>query len=332
MTLPAIPSRRELDSTLYRQKLGTATLATLRIELATAEQAGKKQGDVTELYLKLKALIFLQPEVCGKLVKDLSGKPFNTLSFTIVTGALAAIASPEAQDALVSLIKTRQKEPHTVVQLIPVLGMMEEPTIASESALRALAYHNKNGDIATTAQLSLSIIARTVSSGDNDRARRIIDEIISHYGAMKEQDDIHSLLLVLGNVAMDAYLPMILAYSDDPRGEVRSSAVFALRSYPAEKVGAVLIHAVSSDRDATTRREAARALSFMGADQKIIAALTAAYHSEKIMDIRLEVLKTLWKWENIYPEIRKLIKHAEEKDESEDVRKAANGLMSKYSE
>ncbi|MEI6705107.1 MAG: HEAT repeat domain-containing protein, partial [Deltaproteobacteria bacterium] len=312
--------------------LGTATFTTLSNELAVAERAGKKQGEVTELYLKLKALIFLQPQVCVKLVKDLAGKPFNTLSFTMVTGTLAAIASPEAQDALVSLIKMRQKEPDTIVQLIPVLGMMEEPTIASESALRDLAYRNRNEDIATTAQLSLSIMARTVSYDDHDRARRIIDEIIDHYGATKEQDDIHKLLLMLGNVAMDVYLPKLLAFTHDVRAEVRSSAVFALRSYPVEKVWGTLIQAVTSDRDATTRREAARALGFLRADEKSIAALTSVYNSEKIMEIRLEVLKSLWKWEKSHPEIRRLVRQAAEQDESEDLRTAVKGMMNVYSE
>ena len=323
-------SSNEANALLYRQKLGTATLASLRAELAVAEKSKRNKSDQTELYQKLKALVFLQPQSSQKLVRDLAGKPFDSLSFKMVTGALAAIASPRAQDAIVSLIKARQKEPETVVQLIPVLGMLEEPTLASENAIKELAYQNSNDDIATTAQLALSIMARTLSYDNQDRAYEIMDEFMSRHGNPQEIDGIHKLLLVLGNSAMEKYLPRLLAYADDPDGEIRSDAVFALRFYPAEKVDSVLIRAVTSDRDATTRREAASALGYMDANDKIVAALFWVYGAEKIPDIRLEVLESLWKWEKSYPEVRRLIRQAAENDQSEDLRKSVKGLMGVY--
>lgn len=323
-------SSNEANALLYRQKLGTATLASLRAELAVAEKSKRSKSDQTELYQKLKALVFLQPQSCQKLVRDLAGKPLDSLSFKMVTGALAAIASPIAQDAIVSLIKARQKEPETVVQLIPVLGMLEEPTLASENVIKELAYQNSNDDIATTAQLALSIMARTLSYDDQGRAYEIMEEFMGRHGNPQGVDDIHKLLLVLGNAAMEKYLPRLLTYADDPDGEIRSDAVFALRFYPAEKVDSVLIRAVTSDRDATTRREAASALGYMDANDKIVAALIGVYGAEKIPDIRLDALESLWKWEKSYPEVRRLIRHAAESDESEDLRKSVKGLMSAY--
>jgi hypothetical protein len=48
--------------------------------------------------------------------------------------------------------------------------------------------------------------------------------------------------------------------------------------------------------------------------------------------VRLKVLENLWKAEQAFPEVRRLVKKAASEDPSEDIRKAARNIMTQYSE
>jgi HEAT repeat protein len=116
-------------------------------------------------------------------------------------------------------------------------------------------------------------------------------------------------------------------YAEHPMPEARSDAVYVLRFYAGEKAENILIHALANDHDATTRREAATSLGYMEAGDRVVAALEAAYASEQIDKIRVEIVKSLWKFERKYPAIRQLLERAGEKDESEEVRKTIHGIL-----
>jgi len=325
-------SSAEEDTLLYRQRLGNETVTSLLDELSAAEKKGNKDYNDTELYQKLKALIYLHPESCRRLAgAAASGKP-DGLASRLLIRAMATIGSPQAQDAIVSVMRARAGDTDFVMAIIPVLGMFEEPAVSTETVLKGLAYHNDNDDITFTAQLALGAMAGNLAEDDPVRAQRIVEEFMSKYPAPSESHDISRVILVLGNARMDEYLPTLQMYAEHPMPEARSDAVYALRYYTGEKAENILIHALASDQDATTRREAAASLGFMEPGDRVVAALEQAYANEKIDEIRIEIVKSLWKFERQYPAIRQLLERVGEKDESEDVRKTVRSILNGHSE
>jgi hypothetical protein len=107
-----------------------------------------------------------------------------------------------------------------------------------------------------------------------------------------------------------------------------------LRHYPLESVGDALLNMLAHDPDATSRREAVRALGSMDVSPRVIDALMAAYHAEGVAELRLFMVRTLLKWEKekARPDIRVLVLQASEQDASDSVRKAIKELMNAYPE
>lgn len=323
------PSNAQMDNLLYRQKLGKETTVSLLAELAAAEKAADKNYKDTDLYQKFKALIYLHPESCHRLGKIAATADQKSLTFRLLIGAMTAIGNPAAQDAIAVVMHARAREVDFMMQLIPVLSIFEKPTVSTEQVLKELAYHNDNDDIVFTAQLALGALAANLADDEPARAQPIIDEFINRYPSPSDPRDISRVILVLGNSRLEQYLPTLQKYAEDPVPEVRSDAVYALRSFTGEKVEGILSRALVQDKDATTRREAAESLGYMEANDRVVAALKDAYASEGIDKIRGTILKSLWKFEKNYPEISQLLKQAAEKDESEDVRKAALSILNK---
>jgi hypothetical protein len=326
-SLLAAPTREESDTLLYRQKLGTATLATLTAQLNLLNKGQPLAGSPTDLYQKLKALIYLQPATSTALAKGLAAKSLNQPGFKLVINALSTVGSPTAQTALAQVIKARQRDKNAMVQLIPVLGMLEQPTSATQDLLRSLALDNSDEDVSSTAQLALSIVARTLSADDPAHAQALLAEVLAHLGHPQDVPAVQKQLLLIGNAALPKYLSMALGFANDPRDEVRSDAMMALRFYPVGQVGPRLVQALRADADATTRRDAATALGFMAAEDQVIAALQAAYAAEPVPEIRLVVIKSLWRFERARPAVRALVRQAALSDPSDEVRKGLKSLM-----
>lgn len=322
----------ERDTLLYRQKLGGETVSSLLAQLSVAEKAGDRDTNSTELYQKFKALIYLHPESCQKLAKTAAaGKP-DGLASRLLVRALATVGSPPAQEAIVSVMHSRAADTDFVMAVIPVLGMFEEPAANTEAVLKGLAYHSKDDDVAFTAQLALGAMADNLAEHDPARARRIVEEFMSKYPAPAEARDISRVILMLGNARMEEYLPTLNMYAEHPMPEARSETAYVLRFYSGETVENILIRSLTHDQDNTTRREAAASLGFMGGSDRVVAALKRAYADEKIDKIRIEILKSLWKSARQHPEIRQIMEQAAEKDESEEVKKTAHGILGEHQE
>lgn len=320
-------SAEQSDRLLYRQRLGTDTAASLLAELSAAERAGNKNFNDTDLYQKFKALIYLHPESCKKLARVAAAGNPDGLASRVLIRAMATIGSPAAQDAIVEVMRARAKDASFVMSIIPVLGMFDEPAAGTETALKRLAYHSNDQDIAFTAQLALGAMAGNLAEDDPERAQHIIDEFMSKYPSPSETQDISRVILVLSNARMEKYLPTLKMYAAHSMPEARSDAMYALRFFPGESVETILIHALTLDSDATTRFEAATSLRYMEASDRVVAALEGAYAKEQVGKIRIEILKSLWRSVRQHTEIRQIVQQAAEKDESDEVKKAARQIL-----
>jgi hypothetical protein len=326
------PSMLDADEQLlHRKQLGTSTLENLLTELWSAEQLeDKSKFNATDLYLKFKAIIFLQPNSCLKIGKVAGEAKPQSLTNKLLIGALASIGNPDAQRALVDIIRNNKSNTNVMIQLIPTLGMVEEPTQFTADALKEIALSEPDGEISSTAKLVLGIVARNLEEINPEYSYKMIEEITSHYLSTDNVDDICLMIHIFGNSGFKRYLPKLLEYAEDRRITVRSNAIYALRSFDRDEVITRIVMAMQSDINPTVRFEASRAIAFQEMDNITIEATINAFNKETVKEVRQELLRTLWKFEKKYVQIRHLVKTVAEKDEDEDVRKAAQNMVNLY--
>jgi len=326
--LSATISKHERESIIQRSELGEETLESLVAQLAKAESEGKRRD--TPLYLKFKALVYLHPETSSSLGKLLYAAHPQSLTTSILTGALSAAGHPQAQEALVNVIRARPNDSPALLTLVKALGSVESPTMLAEKTLRALAANAPDWNVATTAQLALGTMARNLADTSPERAGKIVKWAINEINSSTSEDRTRLFLLVLGNAGSIQALPTITRFVADPSPAVRSTAVLALRWIESSKADLLLTKALSSDPDPAVRLEATFALSFREPTPTTFQAQKRAFLGDEAVMVRLAALENLWNVHKSFPEVRQLVKQCATNDPSKEVRKAATEIMAMY--
>jgi len=326
--LSATISKQEREAIIQRSELGEETLESLVAQLAKAQAEGKRRD--TRLYLKFKGLVYLHPETSSSLGKLLYTAHPQSLTTSILVGALSAAGHPQAQEALVNVIRARPNDSPALLTLVKGLGSVESPTMLSENTLRDLAANAPDWDVATTAQLALGTMARNLADTSPERANKIVEWAVSEINSSTSEDRTRLFLLVLGNAGSIQALPTITRFVADPSSAVRSTAVLALRWIESSKTDALLTKALSSDPDPAVRLEATFALSFREPTPTTFQAQKRAFLGDEAVMVRLAALENLWNVHKSFPEVRRIVKQSATNDPSEEVRKAAAEIMALY--
>jgi hypothetical protein len=324
--LSATESDEEREANIHRNELGEATLDGLLAELAKVEKTPNQDAE-TALYLKIKALVHLRPESCARLGQILAAADPQSLTMRLLTEALGRVGHAEAQAALVATIQARPADWLAVSLLIPTLGSVSLPTTQSEAALRELVAHAAAPEIASTAQLALGAMARSLTESSPDRAARIVDEAAKGLNSSSEEETARRLLLTLGNAMAARSLPTIARFAVHTSPSLRASAMCALRGISAAQADELLIKALASDADAKVRAEAAVALGYREMTAASFAAHKQTLFADQAESVRLAVLNNLWQAHEAFPEAQRLVTEAAEKDPSKTLRQAARELI-----
>lgn len=324
------PSRETLEASIHKRELGEATLESLLAELQKAESEYDSGFDATALYLKFKSLIYLYPESCKILGKVLSQADANSLTMRLLPKALSTIGHPQAQEALVEAIKAHLSDRRALFTLINTLATVNEPTEQAEEMLKNLAFHSKDPEIAAMAQLALGAQARRIANFSTERAEKIVDQFIKEIKRSSSPEITKQLLLALGNAGSSRALPEILELAKSTSPDLRSIALHALRFIDSPEAEAMLIKALQSDGENSVRLVAANTLGFRRMTEASFRAQKEVFWKDRSIDVRLKVLDNLAKAEQVFPEVRHLIKRAASEDPSEEVRKAAEKIISQY--
>jgi hypothetical protein len=316
------PSEAEADAKVQQRTLGTSTLDSILADLDRAAATHNSHQDYTPLYLKIKALISLQPGTSSTFGDRLSNAKPDDLAFQLIASALGAAGHPAAQSALAQVI-LRATDPRVALALIPNLSAVEHPTSETIAALNQLA-SSLDPEISTTAQLALGTVA---AKSNPAQAKPIVDRFVQALQTTKQPGEQRHLLLVLGNVGTADLLPRLEPFVQSPDAALRSAATSALRNIAHPRVEQILIQILEQDTDENVRLEAAVALSLREMTLANFNAQTAAFTKDRSTKVRLAVLNTLWQVRQAHPEVVSIVKNAAEKDSNQDVREAALGLL-----
>jgi hypothetical protein len=326
VSLYAPPSQEESNRVIQREALGTATLESVLAELKQAEKESPPEKQITQLYLKLKALAFIRPESCAQLGELLAGAKTGSLRMQILADALESAGNSQAQAALGGAILGRTDDLQALRLLIPALGSVESPTPQTEDTLLALAFGKYDKNVRTTARLALGNAARSLGDESRDRSAKIVDRILQE---LKDPPatETWELLLALGNAGSIEALPTLKRYLDDPAPNLRGAAAWALRWIDSPEVDDLLTKMLAEDKDSAVRLETVRAIRFREKTPQNIGAQKKAFANESEPEVRIELLGNLWDCREADPEVKQLVEKAATDDPSEAVRKAADKIL-----
>jgi hypothetical protein len=321
-------SPQEVETNVERTELGAATEQDLLARLAAVDGAGAAadKGETDALYLKFKALAYLHPEAAAPLGAMLASDNVSSPSFNLLAGALGAVGNAEAQGALASAIRARPNDWPALSALVPELCTLPAPTADAEAAARGLT-GSADPNISAMAWLCLGGMARGLAQAAPDRSQAILADLTHGLAASSDESAKALMLQALGNANSALAMPAVSPYATSPSAVLRAAAMDAMRAIPLPEVDPLLRQALASDADPKVRLEAAFALGFREPDAGLYAAEKAALAADQDAQVRTALLNDLAKLVARFPEARAVIQGSADNDASDDVRKAAAGLL-----
>jgi HEAT repeat protein len=322
--LSAAPSERAQLTAIHEAKLGNDSFETIKTALDAIEH-GSSKSSYSEVYSKVKALIYLHPDVCAQLGTLLQSSDSGGPVAQLIGGALAAVGNAEAQDALINAMRTRRDDAATI-QLLIALAAVKRPTLIAQYAVEELAWQSPGSSVGRAAQLTVGSMAHNLKQISPERAASIVEHATTRLSGVSGAET--QLIALLGNAGAREALPVLERFLDHPSAEIRSRTALALRFIDAQQADEMLSKTLLSDADESVRIQAATALEFRTVTQTNFDAQRAALLSDKSDILRMRVMRNLWSSRESFPEVVSLVKRLASRDSSQDVRGSAARLLS----
>jgi HEAT repeat protein len=315
---------REREQAIQRRVLGQDNVESIQQDLVSLDHPNVSPGKQTAAYLKLKALLSLQPRSAIVFEKFLETADLARRSSQTVATALAAVGVTESQDALCDAIRFLATDLRALATLIPFVGSIEQPTERVITVLSELG-HSPSLQVRATALLALGTAARNLSHQSIERSNRIVNELVHQLSSAT--DDTANVLLALGNTGSDVAMQAILTRMHDQSPAVRRSVSSALAGTASPDSDAALCAMLKTDREPLVRTAAAQALK--GRSKIAIAknALMQAAQQDQAENVRIASMFALTDLISSDHETRTVVATMAERDPSEVVRKEASTLL-----
>jgi hypothetical protein len=321
-------SSRATELAFQRKYLGNATLASLLAALDTCDSAGGESE--TQLYLKVRALAYLEPgatEAMGQLLQTANARSQKA---GVLLSALGAVGSNEAQAALVATMRARAEDEPMLQRILLALGECDAPSESTEDALRAWMTQKGPGTIPTAAAQLLGDMARKLAGTSPERASNLIDLLIQNLATAGAPTAKQAALLALGATASERALSEIEQFLRAGDTDMRTVAVVALRPY-ASAADDLLLRVLHTETNASVRLESALALADHTTTPRCFATQRRLFATEKDSEVRLALLNNVWQARKEFPEAVRIVQRAAKSDTSKQIQQAARTLLTRSS-
>jgi hypothetical protein len=316
------------EARIQRANLGDATVEQVLAQLAALDGSTTPEKQANALLPRLKACIYLYPEILFTLRAQLQSAPADKIRMALIAEALRAAGTPAAQRLLIAVLDARHREVRAAGLLIPTLAQLQAPIPQVEAVLAEMAF-GKGGDplITSTACLALGVLAHTLSTQAPERANHLTQVLQYRLLQTRSNEQKRTLLLALANAAQPSTLPTLLHQAHDHSPEVRGSALLALGRLPGEQAERPICAALTTEPDANVRLAAAMAAKGKLSSAAVRQGLLQVLQRDHNTQVRIKALYTLWNGARSRPEVEAGVQQAAKQDASEDVRQAALTLL-----
>ncbi|WP_110519400.1 HEAT repeat domain-containing protein [Herpetosiphon llansteffanensis] len=237
--------------------LAAADLTTALKELADAPSDPNAVS-------RLRATLNTVDGALSQLDQQLSKGRINPALYEGIIGALTGVVDSQAQRLIIThLVNNQSLNQTTRTQALTALTVIAEPSDATIIAVSDLV--QANGSDAKQALLVLGAIANNLWAKQPELAQKLSAMLETKLAEAKTDIERDLALRALGNAGPATTLSIISGYLEHSNEIVRTSAIDALRKFPAAETEALLLKAYSSETSAVARH-AARELLFANSD------------------------------------------------------------------
>lgn len=276
---------------------------------------------------QLEAFMYLYPERIHEITEKVLQSKDGNNTISTITAAMETVPHLEAQEGLKEIIIKRRKDKDTLLLTIPSLGAVPNPLPESEALLWDLYRNERDHDISTTSLLAVGVMGDTLQSIDNQRSIKIVEQISDVLLQARSTEDKIPPLEALGNAGNPDIIEVLDSYSLDDDDKIRSLAIESMRKISDQQVVNTIKRALIEDESEIVRYAAACVSETRFADKEFFSILKEAYMSEESEMVRAQTLRSIWKNKAQFPEAVDIVKDAESKDPSENIRSFATSLI-----
>jgi HEAT repeat protein len=316
--LAATEVEERIEDKMQREQLKNETWDTL---WAKAQDPTVNEPEV---FLQLRALFKLHPEECKKAAEALARLGSNKdTSFMLLTNALAATGTPEAQAALRAAIDGSTGKRDNQQVMVAELGMLIHPEQETEAYARDVVAHHIDGETRNVAQLALGSMASALAEADPQRADALVGEALQRAHDAKSLDERVTALHALGNTSSPRAFDALRAAASDPDYRVRTTAAAALRYIVGDEAEHLLLGLAVRDPEHAVRAEAVSSLSHRLLAPETFEALAQLVQRDPAEAVRQSVIRVLAGSADQFPDAESVLESVAQHDRQKDVRDSA---------
>ena len=324
---PILREQQFLKETLGSDR-APELLARLR-ELENLPRNKDTQKQITNLYLQIKALVMIHPQDIETLATALHDAKPDGLQVELIVGALTASNLPEAQNALVKVLRQRSSDIKLLVNVIPTMCLESASTPDSRNFLESIIASNTDPALRTVAILGLANSLRNGNLQEPQLLEQFIQKAIDAVETTTNIDERMRWLAALGNAGKGIASETLVKWSHNPDTRIRSQSAYSLRflrtSESENRLSELLKDPASSVRSRTID-------AFSDGERHQPPQSLLDYTSrEPNDDLRLRMVKALSTWHSNSPDVRRLFDQLEKSDKSSSVREFAKNQRNRSS-
>lgn len=279
-----------VETAIQQQALGTLTFPDI---WARIEALGRESVVPQELYLQMKAWIFLHPKDLEELKDKLSNLGPEDGRLRNVIKALTAVGSEEAQSLLVDLLNSHIENSELAKRIATSLGFVKNPSLDSQKALQTLIARGDHPDIRAQALLALGIMGHNLhENGEAQRAADVEKIAKTFLDQAETPQDTKQALAVLGNSGPSSR-EVVDRYLTSPDPEIRAQALFALRFCRESDTAEFLARTYATEPADSARKSIVQALVLRPADSGWFAAVDTILKTSITSDEQIQLAQAL---------------------------------------
>jgi hypothetical protein len=195
--------------------------------------------------------------------------------------------SPEAQAALVRLIELASLTVHDRASAVQSLGMVRQPTSGTVAHLEALV---DSADLGTQARFSLASVVARLRGIDPALAATTTGFLLDHLAQARTSSDTLTYVQALGNTGDAGVLDELDRRSHSPSPEIRSAALWSLRSIESPRAEDLLV-GLAATGDEPDRMAIMRTLAFRPLTPRSESILADHLRDDPSPRVREQVLR-----------------------------------------
>ncbi len=316
------------EKVMQQLVLGTDSLQSMLDALSEIDKGPVSPNRQTNVYLKLKAIISLNPKASETLGQHILNANSASPSTDLIITALSAVGTSEAQDALCAVARAKKNDSSARIRLVAALGSLRRPAEGVVQLLYEFS-HSSSRDIRSVSLLALGGAAKNLANVSGKRSTAIVIDLADRWSVSKDIDEKTTLLLALGNSASKRSEDILLKERTGQSPELRRTAVTALADFQSPKSIRGICDSLNVDSDVRVRSAAAQSLAPHIQVTAVRDALLRAVQRDDAESVRLASMFALTDLIPRDDHVREVIGVIAKEDSSATVKGQANSLLQK---